>query len=213
MKKFVLFGLPLTGLLLVGLLFSASVLTYSRLSDEALIAEIHFQAEPQDGWRAFISDGRGCELTEVVIAGDQWRIDAEFLKWKPWANVLGLDAQYRLNRFQGRYEDVVNERQNDSPVWSLTVPTVFDVAALETALGPLNFLVDATYGSSVYQRIDPGLVYLVYRSQSGLVTRYRARREDVQVAEEGVLITVRRGCDEPQNAFTRLVLALNRWLT
>ena len=44
------------------------------------------------------------QTRKFTVHGDEWRIDARVLKWKPWANVLGLDTQYRLDRLSGRYE-------------------------------------------------------------------------------------------------------------
>lgn len=212
MKRLLLFGTPVAGMAVVALLFYANVLTYLRLTDEQEIAQLTFTRAGENAWLAYVVDGRGCAVTEVPIEGDQWRIDAEFLKWKPWANLLGLDAQYRLSRIEGRYADIDQQNRSEAPAWSLVPPTTMDIGRLGEALGRLNFLVDARYGSSVYQRIDEKLVYRVYRSQSGLITRYRPRSEDVFVSEEELQIQIRKGCDPDESLLRSAALRLEAWL-
>ena len=34
---------------------------------------------------------------QVRFCGDEWLIGGRVQKWKPWANVLGLDATYTLD--------------------------------------------------------------------------------------------------------------------
>ena len=51
--------------------------------------------------------------------GDEWRIEARVLKWKPWAYVLGLDSQYRLDRFSGRYADTQQEINAERSVYDI----------------------------------------------------------------------------------------------
>ena len=93
------------------------------------------------------------------VYGDQWRVDAEFLKWKYWALLLGLDSQYRLDRLEGRYRSVVDQNSQPKLAHDLRDETAVDVVSLAEGLGRWNFLIDASYGSSTYQDIDPANVY------------------------------------------------------
>src|SRR6185503_20266064 len=70
--------------------------------------------------------------------------------------------------------------------------TAVDVVELAGALGEWNFLVDATYGSSVYHDIDTASLYSVYRTQSGIITRTAPRVD----AGSPASIQVTRACGE-----------------
>ena len=101
------------------------------------------------------------------MLGDQWRVDAEFLKWKYWALLLGLDSQYRLDRLEGRYRSAAEQNSQPNVAHDLSERTAVDLVALAESLGSWNFLLDATYGSSTYQDIDVDNVYYVYRTHDG----------------------------------------------
>jgi hypothetical protein len=128
--------------------------------------------------------------------GDQWRVDAEFLKWKYWALLLGLDSQYRLDRLEGRYRSVAEQNSQPNVAHDLSERTAVDVVALAESLGSWNFLLDATYGSSTYQDIDVANVYYVYRTQTGIITRHEPRPVLPQ-NDEPLAITVDGACPQP----------------
>jgi len=100
------------------------------------------------------------------------------LKWQYWALLLGLDSQYRLDRLEGRYRLV--EDQNAAPkiAHDLGDDTAVDVVSIARTLGSWNFLLDATYGTSTYEDIDPARVYRVYRTTTGIITRSEPRPTD-----------------------------------
>ena len=81
-------------------LLTATVYTYDRLSAETLIAELRFDATGERQYVATLKTGDGCDERMFPVLGDQWRVDAEFLKWKYWALLFGLDSQYRLDRWR-----------------------------------------------------------------------------------------------------------------
>ena len=62
------------------------------------------------------------------------------------------------------------------------------------ALGRLNFLLDASYGSSTFHHIDTDAVYRVYKTQTGLITR-NAPRPPVPPAGS-LTIDIDRACGE-----------------
>ncbi len=145
-----------------------NVLTYVRLTDEDPIASLYFDLVSKDVFTAhLVSDDPGVSGTYEVL-GDQWRIDAEFIKLKPWANIIGMDARYQLVRFEGRYRDVV--RQNTAPfqAYDLGVGDALDIGDY---LSKWNFLIDAEYGSSTFSDIEEDTVYRVFRTQSGIIIR------------------------------------------
>ena len=153
----------------VGLL-GLNIQTYQRLSFEQPVAEITLR---QTGPQAFVATVRQDDLSakEYDILGDQWQLDARVLKWKPWANVVGLDASYRLERLSGRYADVAAERTAPRSVHQLAANPGLDLWALAQAYGKTVPVVDTLYGSGAYMPMADGASYQVTMSQSGLVAR------------------------------------------
>ena len=146
--------------ILAGLL----ALTYSSLSDEQVIATIKFdQVESNEyAYIAHLYDDKGSKINDYEVFGDQWRMDAGFIKMENWANVFGIDSKYALNRFEGRYKDIEQENNNKHKAYQLESHRV---------IGTFSFFVDTTYGSSVYKDIELNTEYTVLKSQTGLMVR------------------------------------------
>jgi hypothetical protein len=209
MRKFVGWSLVLIIMLgaLAVVLLSASVYTYHRLSGETLIAELRFDPSGDRVYAAHLRTGDRCEERVLTVYGDQWRVDAEFLKWKYWALLLGLDSQYRLDRLEGRYRSVIDQNSQPKLAHDLRDETAVDVVSLAEGLGRWNFLTDASYGSSTYQDIDPANVYYVYRTQTAIITRSKAR----PVPEEGepLAVDIDRACGAPPPVWQRVTTWTN----
>lgn len=169
--------------------------TYSRLTDEAPVARLVFQPVAPQQFRVELRSGDFCEAQTFLLYGDEWRIDAQFLKWKPWANLLGLDARYRLDRLSGRYRDVRQENENPHVAWALSKPPLLESLIPDSGwlagLSPL----DTVFGSSVYQDIEPGYEYTVYRGQSGLLVR---KQPLASIRREGgnLVIPINKPCTD-----------------
>lgn len=210
MKRFIkisLLPLVLLGVVVVCLL-SASVYTYSTLTKETRIAELQFQQMGQDRYALRLRTRGGCDEQTFTIFGDQWRLDAQFVKWKYWALLLGLDSQYRLDRIQGRYKDVTEQNTRREVAYDLAPSTSVDVVGVAEALGPLNFLLDASYGSSTYQDIATDRVFYVYKTTTGIITRSEPRPRPEGTPAAGTLpVDVHRACGAPPGAWERI----SRW--
>ena len=185
-------------------LLSASIYTYHALTDEAVIAELRFDRTGPREYVAYLRTGNRCEERKFPILGDQWRIDAEFLKWKYWALLFGLDSQYRLDRIEGRYRIVQEQNSQPNVAHDLADGTAVDIVEFAGVLGPLNFLIDATYGSSTYQDIDPRQVYYVSKTPTGIITRSVARPVQ-QPDAEALAIAIERGCGAQPDWWPRVV--------
>jgi hypothetical protein len=201
-----LFGWSLVLVIVLGalavVLLSASVYTYHRLSGETLIAELRFDPSGDRVYEGHLRTGDRCEDRVLTVYGDQWRVDAEFLKWKYWALLLGLDSQYRLDRLEGRYRSVIDQNSQPKLAHDLRDETAVDVVSLAEGLGRWNFLIDASYGSSTYQDIDPANVYYVYRTQTAIITRSKPR--PVPEQGEALAVDVDRACGGPLPVWQRL---------
>lgn len=205
MKRLILFPLGGTTLLLVvvALLFASNLYTYHRLTDEAPVAELRFRQLAPQQYVASIAYGDFCTEQQYTLYGDQWRLDARFLKWRPWANLLGFDALYRIERLGGRYQAI--EQENSArqqahrliPEQPLDLPAV--LARYEGVLSP----VDTLYGSSVYDSMDEQVLFRVYRGQSGLLVRRLP--ETGNLAGAGLTIDIHKPC-EPETGLLRRVM-------
>jgi hypothetical protein len=193
--KFSLWVVVLLAALSVVLL-TATIYTYDRLSAETVIAELRFDATGDRQYIAHLRTGDRCEDRALPVFGDQWRVDAEFLKWKYWALLFGLDSQYRLDRLEGRYRAAAEQNSQPNVAHELRERTAVDLVSLAESLGSWNFLLDATYGSSTYQDIDVNHIYYVYRTQTGIITRHEPRPVE---SEDGAPfnVTIDGACGDP----------------
>jgi hypothetical protein len=169
-------GSALMGFLLLaiaGLLFvvSLNLHTYARLTHEKPVAEIVFEARGPQRYRATLAQVPSGEMQMFVLAGDEWQLDARVLKWKGWANLLGLNAQYRLERVSGRYRDVEQERKDERTVYALSENPGVDLWTLSADYPRWLPFVDAVYGSATYLPMADGARYEVSITQSGLMAR------------------------------------------
>lgn len=179
LSRFLFGGVFLSGAVIAAL-FGMNLQTYSRLTHERIAARVSIEQLGPQSWRAsvIVPDDEGVmgEPRYFEVTGDAFRMDARFLKWRPWANVAGYDAVYRLDRIQGRFDEAAAE--NAAP------PTAYDLAPEGRSAGldiyelsRKNQLVkkfnavDAVYGAGSYAPMADGAVYDMMATQSGLVPR------------------------------------------
>jgi hypothetical protein len=165
------------------LLVTANIYTYHRLTAETVIAELRFEPTGERQYLAYLRTGDRCNERMLPVFGEQWRVDAEFLKWQYWAMLVGLDSQYRLDRLEGRYRSAAEQNTAPKVAHDIGGDTAVDIVTIARTLGSWNFLLDATYGTSTYEDIDPARVYRVYRTPTGIITRSDPRPTDVARGE------------------------------
>lgn len=150
--------------------------TYNALTYETVIAKIKFdqQSINDKSFIAHIHEDDDDKIGDFKIYGEQWRIDAKFMKMKYWANILGLDSRYALERFEGRYKSVNDENSQKQLAHDLGEETIIDAVTING----WNPFVDAEYGSSTYQDINPKYEYIVYKTQTGVIVRSKLIEND-----------------------------------
>jgi hypothetical protein len=155
------------------LLVYSNLHTYQRLTHEQDVADIFIrELAPQQFQVSLVFSDRDKEPVYYELAGDQWQIDARILKWKGWANLLGLDSFYKLERLSGRYEDIQLARSRPSSVYDLTGPARgLDVWKLKRVLRERLTFVDTLFGQGVFMPMADGAHYRISVGQSGLITR------------------------------------------
>ena len=164
--------LLLAGFLLVLLVYS-NLHTYQRLTHEAVIADIYIrQLRPQHFQLSLSLSDKDRDQHYYELEGDQWQLDARILKWKGWANLLGLDSFYQLDRLSGRYADAEQARAHPPSVYDLSAePAGLDIWRLKQLLRERVGFVDTLFGQGVFMPMADGAHYQVSIGQQGLITR------------------------------------------
>lgn len=168
-------GAPLATLGFAIAVLALNTQTFARLSHEDDVANVAVKSiDPaQNTWRITIQRLDVPNTIQVCdIQGDSWEMSARVQKWKPWANVLGLDTTYALDQVTNRYSSA--ERANGKPI------TACDLKGPQPAVDQyvpqswLMWLVGQSYteqrhfGSAAYMPNADGAVYKVVMTQSGL---------------------------------------------
>ena len=161
-------------------LIGMNLLTYQRLSAEQPAGELQLTRTGDKQFSGVLSYPNG-EKTTFALSGDEWQVDARLLKWTAFANLLGFDASYRLERISGRYTHIGDERSQPRTVYELASPGRIDPWELAHQYHRFLPWVDAMYGSATYLPMSDGALYAITVSQSGLIARplNQAAREAV----------------------------------
>lgn len=191
-------GLTLAGAAIIGLV-GLNLQTYARLTHERLAAEVTLK---QTGANQFTASVRKAvndkgdlgAPKDFPVTGDQVRIEGPVWKMKPWANIIGADSFYRLDRVQGRWSDPAAENANVATAHDLDGGTTTGLDALkiaeavgngaetvanltrgqESKIAPGSFnpiTLDTNFGSGVYMPMADGAVYDVMITQAAFIVR------------------------------------------
>ncbi len=145
--------------------------TYQRLSYEQPVAQLRFQALADQRFQATLTTDTGTPRV-FELAGDEFQLDARVLKWRAWANLLGFDALFRLERLSGRYRDIADERDSPRSVVALDdIEPGVNAFTLARRIPDWARPVDARYGSATYVPMADRATYDIAMTQSGLIAR------------------------------------------
>lgn len=170
-------GIPVVGfvvMLIINIVLAILLAaTYNGLSKENLVATIQFNAiDNQDKtYIATIFDDDKDKIGKYKVYGDQWRMDAGFIKMSYLGNIFGLDSKYTLDRFEGRYSDINEENTKTHKSYQLEEHDLIE---------NFSFFFDTTYGSSVYKNIKENTLFTVLHSPTGLLVR----EEEIKVGSK-----------------------------
>jgi len=184
MFKFIA-GIPIVGILLsfiINIILTVLLgLTYTSLTKEGSVASLYFEAVPNQSreYIAYLYDANDKKIGNYTIHGDQWRIDASFVKIKYWATLLGDESKYTLDRIEGRFKDI--DEQNNLKGKSYKIES----SSIRDSFSPF---LDITYGSSVYKEIVLKTKYKVLKSPTGLLVREEIMNEETK---KGLMYSVK----------------------
>jgi hypothetical protein len=164
-------GLALLLLGVIGGAIGVGMQGYRALTREDLAATIVVQPLGPQLFSATVHIPGRAETSYYELAGDALYVDAHILKWRPWANVLGLHTAYELDRIAGRYDDIERERAARRTVHSLAPERWVDLFALRTRYVGLAPVLDAEYGSGTFKRVTEPAEFRVFVSTTGLLIR------------------------------------------
>jgi hypothetical protein len=168
-------GAPLSAMGFAIAVLALNTQTFARLSHENAVANVAVNSlnRADNTWRITIQRLDVPNTIQVCdVQGDEWEISARVQKWKPWANVLGLDTTYALDQITNRYFNA--GRGNGKPITACDLkgpPPPVDQYMPDSWL---NWLVGESYteqrhfGSAAYMPNADGAVYKVTMTQSGL---------------------------------------------
>lgn len=162
-------SLLFAGLLMLSI--AANLYSYGRLTHEQYIADLTFEQIDEQQFLVIINYQNEDKVDEFLISGDEWQIDARVIKWHGWAQLLGLNAQYRLERISGRYSDIDDEREKPRSVYSLGQKDKIDYWKLIGRYKKWLPWVDAYYGSATYLPMTDAISYSLSVTQTGLIAR------------------------------------------
>lgn len=149
--------------------------SFARLSHENDVANVAVKAidRERERYRITIQRLDIPDMTQTCdIEGDEWELSARVQKWKPWANVLGLDTTYALDQIANKYFNA--ERANGRPVTACDLKGPPPAVNSYVPRSWLFWLIDQAYaeqrrfGSAAYMPNADGAVYKVTMTQSGL---------------------------------------------
>jgi len=163
--------------------FSTSLMTYQRLTQEQEVAEISFRWLKQDTFQALLQYPNDRRLHRYILQGELWQIDAVVIKWQGFANLLGMNAWYRLERISGRFS-LPGLEQKMASAYRLNRPTNQPIWQWLHEYRQWIPWVDAIYGSATYLPMTDLARYKIFMTQSGLIARAIELKKNTTVLRE-----------------------------
>jgi hypothetical protein len=197
-------------ILSVGSLFVVSPFyVYQVFNQELPVGRLEFQLTDELEYLAMLTEGSSCNQTQYRILGDQFQLDAGFVKWKGPAVLLGFKPRYRLDRLSGRYRETVQQNSMPTLAHDLAPDLLFDFFDDNNSDSENHWLIDTTYGSSVYHDIDPLLTYTILATEDGLILRTTPLFE-YESNSDLLVIGISSACaNNPHAKFRDILLDMN----
>ena len=195
----------LTILLILSLV--APFYVYSRFNQQQPVARLEFEALADNWYLASVTRFPECTTASYRIHGDQWQLDAAFVKWKGIAVLLGAESRVVLDRLSGRFRQIAQVNNQAPTLYDLKPNTWFDLST-PVVDGSNSLFVDSYFGSSVYLDIQTDKSFWVYKTEDGLISKGRPRTLITQ--ENGVItLVIEQGCGNADPSFVEVMA--RRW--
>jgi len=144
--------------------------TYQTLTAEQPVGTLSFEKFAEREYVATLDTGSG-QSRQFTVFGDECQMDARILKWHYFANLIGFDTLYRLDRISGRYKDVAAESTQKRSVYALVEDPGIEIWALINRFNEHLPWIDAVYGNAVFLPMQQGAAFRITMTGSGLIAR------------------------------------------
>jgi hypothetical protein len=172
------FGLGVGGLVTIGSLalglIGLNLQTYARLTYESPVAEISVASlyPTQKTYSVTVRRLDGTRTTtKCIIQGDEWLLTGRVQKWRPWANVLGLNTTYTVDQLTNLYftADAGNGKRITACDLRGLKPKVnqYLPASMIDWMFGRTMMGERRFGSANFMPLADGAVYRVVITQSG----------------------------------------------
>ena len=114
-----------------GIALFLSLRSFSVFNREDLVAVVQCEPAPPGSTHSFLlevtqmANGVPGKRESFPMAGDQWSIGGDILKWKPWLTFLGAKSCHKLTRLSSRYEQAKDEMERPHVVYDLNGGSTF----------------------------------------------------------------------------------------
>lgn len=162
-------GITLAGAMIVGLI-GLNLQTYAQLSKERLAGQVTLTKKGDYDYTATIdlADETGKlrgQPKDFQVTGQRIHIEGPLVKFKPWANVIGMDSLFKVNEVYGTYvnpncTNTYNPRRETTEECA----TGDFFGCLGSSWKVLN-LADFSHTSASGQLMADGAIYDIYASQ------------------------------------------------
>lgn len=160
-------------LIAAGLTFviSLNLESYAAVPPSASVAELSFKKTGNQSYRVMLMNLITGEQQVFTLNGDDWQLDARILQWQDWANSLGLNTQFRLERLSARYREAPKNLPNGANVYVLSGNPGFDVWQWATVRPKKPSFVEPVYGTADFLPMVDGTRYRVTIDRTGVAAR------------------------------------------
>ena len=168
----------ISGILLIFVAVSLLWLTflvqyYLGLTGNIRVAQIRASSPSphQMNIELVLYDSNGHQLSDhnYSVQGDEWMLQADFIKFPTWLNVIGFHSGYKITRLEGLYQDPNLERNSKHTVVELNGGEDGFFTTMRTQKFWFSPFVDAYYGNAAFAPADG--TYDIFASQDGLFAK------------------------------------------
>jgi len=197
------YWMPVLLILLLTLSLVAPFYVYSRFNSQQPVARVEFESLGNNWYLASVTRFPECTTASYRIHGDQWQLDAAFVKWKGIAVLLGAESRVVLDRLSGRFRQIVQAKDQELTLHDLKPDTWFNLSE-PVVDGSDSLFVDSYFGASVYLDIQPDKSFWVYKTEDGLISKSRPRSLITQ--QDGVMtLVIEQGCGNADPSFVEVI--------
>jgi len=165
-------GLLMISISVLMVLVGLDLFSYKQLQKDKPILTISFEKKDDQHFESTLLYIEQGNEQKHELYGDQWQIDARMIRWRGLFELFGAKPGYRLDRLNGRYYSLEDERRKPRSAHQLQESEFgLDFWSWAQENGRFMPLVDAIYGSATYLPMEHGAIYQISLSASGLTAK------------------------------------------